>query len=569
MLDKLRVAGRGRWVAPGVVALVAVGVYVNALGNELVYDDRKLIPANERMQDPWRVDRILLGSYWGEVLDSRHYRPLTVWTLALNYRVNEVLGLPGSHGVGFHLVNAALHAGASCAFLLLALRLGVAVAAGVAAALLFAAHPIHTEAVAFITGRAEPLALLLGASFLILHHRGRWKGAGVLYGLSLLSKESAAVYLFVALWLDICTKQPLKERWRTYGAYGLVLAGWLLLRQAALGTADGPINALDNPLVNASPLERVWTAATVQSAYLRLLVWPLGLSSDYSHAQIPLVSDPLHWGVAGFLAAAIAAAGVAWYFWPRSRMPAFVAGSYAILAAPTSNFLVLVPTIMGERLIYAPSAAFCLLLGWGFWRLAQRRGWGFRAGGLGLLCSYAALTVARNATWAEAETFYRTQLQSAPRSARAHLGMGRMHAEAGRLDSALIYSRSALEIYPDYSMAWHNLGLVHVRQRAWEEARRSFERAVALEPAYLKAWYNLGGVHLQQGAWPAAMNAFERMLALDPENAGAWTGVGVVRIRQGQLREAERAFARALAADPDDEQAQRYLAQVRQRLRGQ
>ena len=565
MLDGLRVADR-QWAALGLVALVAFGVYLNALGNELVYDDRKLIPANERMQDPWRLDRILLGSYWGEVLHSHHYRPLTVWTLALNYRANEVLGLPGAHGVGFHLVNAALHAGAGCAFLLLALRLGLAVAAGAAAALLFAAHPVHTEAVAFITGRAEPLAMLLGASFLVLHHRGQWKGAGALYLLSLLSKESAAVYLFVALWLDICARQPLKARWRVYAGYGLVLLVWLLLRQAALGAADGDISALDNPMVNASTLERVLTAATVQSAYLRLLVWPLGLSSDYSHAQIPLVSGPLDWGVVAFLAAVLLAAGVAWYLWPRTRMPAFVAGSYAILAAPTSNFLVLVPTIMGERLVYAPSAAFCLLLGWGLWRLAQRQGWGFWAGGLGLLCSYSALTVARNATWADAETFYRAQLQSAPRSARAHLGMGRMHAEAGRLDSALIYNRSALGIFPDYSMAWHNLGLVQVKQRAWEEGRRSFERAVALEPAYLKAWYNLGGVHLHQRAWPAARNAFERMLALDPGNAGAWTGVGVVRIRQGQLREAERAFARALAADPGNEQAQRYLAQMRERL---
>ena len=50
---------RGQWVALALVALVACGVYVNALGNELVYDDRKLIPANELMHDPWRVDRIL------------------------------------------------------------------------------------------------------------------------------------------------------------------------------------------------------------------------------------------------------------------------------------------------------------------------------------------------------------------------------------------------------------------------------------------------------------------------------------------------------------------------------
>ncbi len=564
-----KVAERGQWMALALVALVAYGVYANALGNELVYDDRKLIPANELMHDPWRVDRILVGRYWGEILHSHHYRPLTVWTLAFNYWANEFLGLPGAHGVGFHLVNAALHAAASCAFYLLMLRLGLAVHACLAAALFFAAHPVHTEAVAFITGRAEPLALLFGTSFLALHYRGQWKGAGVLYWFSLLSKESAVVYLFVALWLDICTAQPLKARWRAYGGYGLVLGGWLLLRQAALGATDSDISALDNPLANGAPLERVLTAATVQFAYLRLLVWPRGLSSDYSHAQIQLVSDPLNWGVAGFCVAVLTAAGAAWYLWHRAPMVAFVAGAYAILAAPTSNFLVLVPTIMGERLIYAPSAAFCLLLGWGLWRLGQRWGWSLWVGGLGLLCCYAVLTTARNATWADTETFYRTQFQSAPHSARAHLGMGRMHVEAGRLDSAQVYNLSALKIYPDYAMAWYNLGLLQVKQGAWDEALRSYNQAVSLEPAYLKAWYNLGGIHLQRGSWSKALKAFEQILILDPENAGAWNGVGVVRIRQGQLNEAARAFARALLADPDHAQAQHYLAQVRDRRRGQ
>ncbi len=560
-------AGRSRWAALALVALVACGVYANSLGNELVYDDRKLIPANELMHDPWRLDRILAGRYWGEILHSHHYRPLTVWTLALNYRANESLGLPGAHAAGFHVVNAAFHAGASCALLLLALRLGLALPASLAAALLFAAHPVHTEAVAFITGRAEPLAMMLGATFLLLHRRGKWIGAGALYGLSLLSKESAAAWLLAALWLDFCTARSLKARWRVYGGYVLVLVGWLAFRQAVLGPTDSQINALDNPLVDAALPERLLTAASVQFAYLRLLVWPLGLSSDYSHAQIPLVSGPLDGGAAGFLAAVLIAAAAAWRLRQRSPMVAFVVGSYAILAAPTSNFLVLVPTIMGERLIYAPSAAFCVLLGWGLWRLAQRRGRGVWAGGLVLLCTYAVLTVARNATWADGESFYRAQIQSAPRSARAHLGMGRMHAEAGRLDSAEACNRSALEIYPEYAMAWHNLGLVQVRREAWDEARRSFGQAVALEPAYLKAWYNLGGVHLQRGSWPEALRAFEQILALDPESAGAWNGVGVVRMRQGQLNQAARAFRQALEADPDHAQARYYLAQVRKRVR--
>ena len=346
------------------------------------------------------------------------------------------------------------------------------------------------------------------------------------------------------------------------------MVGWLLLRQAALGTADSDISALDNPLVNAAPLERVLTAATVQFAYLRLLVWPLGLSSDYSHAQIQLVSNPLDWEVIGFCAAVLMVAGAAWYWWHRLPMVAFVAGSYAILAAPTSNFLVLVPTIMGERLIYAPSAAFCLLLGWGLWRLAQRWGWGLWTVGLGLLGSYAVLTAVRNATWANAETFYRTQLQSAPAVP------GRIWGWTNACGGWTPRQRPNVQPLCSGDLSQLRDGLVQSRAFAGQagcldEALHSYEQAVALEPAYLKAWYNLGGVRLQRGEWSEALKAFEQMLILDPENAGAWNGVGVVRIRQGKLNEAARAFARVLVVDPDHEQARHYLAQVRERLRKQ
>ncbi|MEE3257728.1 MAG: tetratricopeptide repeat protein [Candidatus Latescibacterota bacterium] len=533
------------------------------MGNDLVYDDRKLIPANELMHDPWRLE-ILVGRYWGEVLHARHYRPLTVWTLALNFWSNEALGLPGAHGVGFHLGNALLHAGASCALYFLLLRLSLVASARLATALLFAAHPLHTEAVAFITGRAEPLSLLFGVSFLACHHRGRWRGAGGLYLLALLSKESAAVYLFVALWQDFCMAKSIKERWRTYGAYGLILGGWLLLRGVVLGAENIGISALDNPLVGSELSERFLTAATVQFAYLRLLIWPLGLSSDYSHAQIPLVGDPLTGGVVGFCVAVLLAGGVAWFYRHRWPLVVFAVGTYVILAAPTSNFLVLVPTIMGERLVYASSASFCMLLGWCFWRLERRFLRGVWIVFLSLLVGSISLTMSRNATWADAETFYRAQYHSAPQSARAYLGMGRMHAEAGRLDSAAIYCRGAVAIYPDYAMAWYNLGLVQTKQKIWVAALESYRRAIAIEPAYLKAWYNLGGVHMQRGNWSKALWAFEQMLALDSENAAAWNGLGVVYMRQGQLAAAARAFVTTLAIDPNHQRARLNLARVRE-----
>jgi tetratricopeptide (TPR) repeat protein len=552
------------WPRFAVFAL-ACGLYAGTLANELVYDDLKLIPHNPLMRDPWDVRALLMGRYWGEVLHSLHYRPLTVWTLALNYWTNQVLGLDGDQVVGFHLLNALLHASASCLLCLLCTRLGLPLATGLTTALLFAAHPIHTEAVTFITGRAEPLALVCGFFFLLFHHKNHWPLAGAAYFLALLSKESALAFLPAAMWMDACFKGLKKSDWKAPSAYGAVLAAWLLLRAAALGSMEAPISALDNPLTSASLGQRLCTAASVQLTYLRLQALPVRLSSDYSYNQIPLVDSPLDAGAAGFLAAVVLAGLATWALRRDHPIVPFAIGAYAILAAPTSNFLFLVPTIMGERLAYAPSAFLCLLLGWSLGRLAPKVGkpvW-VAAGLLVLAC--AVLTLERNSTWSSAELFYRAQYRSAPRSARAHLGMGKMHSEAGQLDSALFYYRGALEIFPPYALAWYNLGLAQTLKKEWDAALSSYSQAIALEPGYARAWYNLGGVYLQKGQLARALWAFEQLLSLDPDHADAWNSLGAVRWRQGNFRAAAQAFAQALALEPDHAEARRNLELLREK----
>ena len=548
------------------IAAVAVALYANTLSNELVFDDLKLIPENPQMHDPWDVGGIIQGRYWGEVLHSRHYRPLTVWSLALNYWLNEKMGLDGGHVVGFHLLNLALHTVVSCVLYVMLLRLSLPPPASLAAALLFAAHPIHTEAVTFITGRAEPLAALLILAFLLLHTKGKWVAAAACYLFALLSKESAAIALFVVGWLDLCLGWFERSRWKFYGAYGAVLLGWILLRIAVLKDLDLGISNLDNPLVDASWVERLYTAAAVQVDYLRLQLWPVGLSSDYSYKQVPLVDRFFDAGVLLFIAVTAAAVAGAWHARRAYPLVPLALGGYALAAAPTSNMLVLIPTIMGERLAYFPSLFFCLLAGWGLWMLRRKLGAGVWAGGGVLLIAWSALTVARNATWANAEVFYRAQYQSAPNSARAHMGMGKMHAQSGRLDSAMQYYRSALTLFPQYALGWYNLGLTQAMRREWDAALISFRRAVQQEPGYVKAWYNLGGVHMQRGETEKALTAFERMVKLDPQNADAWNSIGSVHAHRKSWPAALEAFQKAVAFNPRHADARHNLDLVRRQI---
>ncbi len=153
-------------------------LYANTLTNELVFDDQRLIEEQTAIRHPWDFVATFGGRYWGEIKkEDPLYRPLTIWSLALNYRVNRILSLPGEHPAGYRVANLLLHALASCALYRFLAQSGIAAGAGLAAALLFVTHPIHTEAVDAIANRSELLALGFGLTFLVLHGRRRWIGA--------------------------------------------------------------------------------------------------------------------------------------------------------------------------------------------------------------------------------------------------------------------------------------------------------------------------------------------------------------------------------------------------------
>jgi len=394
-------------------------MYVNTLRHEFVYDDLELILNHPLIRQPWNLPGIVLGTYWGGVRADALYRPLTIWTLALNYGANVALGLPLFLPFGFHLVNLLLHAAVGCLFFRILQELRLPLLSAFAAALLFVAHPIHTEAVAAIVGRAELLAALFGLLFVLWHWQGRTFLACGAYLLTMWGKESGVAFLGLVLLADVLLRPAGARRLSVerHIAYLFTLVGWFLLRALALRGTPSIIPFVENPLAVAPLPQRLLTAARVQVEYVLRQIVPVGLSSDYSYNQIPLITSPMNPYVLAFLIVAAGAAVLAWRLRKPHPIVPFALGSYAVLFTPTSNFIVPIGTIMGERLAYAPSLMVCLLAGYGLWRLYRRAGNTTFVLLAALLIAFGALTVARNRTWADELTFYRAQLASAPQSA--------------------------------------------------------------------------------------------------------------------------------------------------------
>src|SRR4029077_5792548 len=236
----------------------------------------------------------------------------------------------------------------------------------------FAVHPLHTEAVSSIAGRAEVLAAGFLFAAWILHLQDQQIPALICFVLALLSKESAVIFLPLLLVGDYA-----RGKWKPWLRYSLI-AGVTLVYLGLLWKIQGgrfgqvTISQLDNPLVVIPARWRILNALRVAWKYVALHFYPAKLSCDYSFNEIRVYRDWRHTLPAAL--AALAAAG-AWIWAVRKRRTGLIVagGIYLVGFAVTANILMPTGTIMAERLAYLPSAGFCLLLALGWSWLKDRQ----------------------------------------------------------------------------------------------------------------------------------------------------------------------------------------------------
>ncbi|MDP2956189.1 MAG: DUF1736 domain-containing protein [Longimicrobiales bacterium] len=539
-------------------AVAAVALYLRTVGFGWVYDDLMEVVLNTFIRSFSHLGEIFTTTVWsGSGMETFLYRPLALVTYALNYQVS------GAEPWSYHLVNVLLHAGASVLVVRLGLLWRLPVVAAGLGGLLFAAHPIHVEAVAAVFGRKDLLAALFVLAFALTHRgalvRGGWRRAAapVLLLAAMLSKEVGVVGLALVvaqdLWLETDRRAFLARREvpLLYASYLAVATLFLLARTSVTGGLGIPDTSFwDNPLVSATVGVRVATALVVVGKGLALLVAPLGQSPDYSFDAIPVVSSPLD---PRFLTTALVLAGIAALLATRrlraTALPLATAW-YALALLPASNLLVVTGTIFAERLLYLPSVAFCLLAGAGLaWAAERRRRWGTSLAVLAFV-GLGAGTLSYARFWTDDVTLFRRAAAAVPTSTKAHHKLGEELLRRGELGDALRSLDRALEIAPENAFASVTreqaraavvqrfgptpvapsqplpegvrddaeilcvLGLFRAQQGETAEALRLLEAAVEARPTLAEAWFNLGALRLEAGDGDAGRAALARFVAL-------------------------------------------------------
>jgi len=556
--------------------LVIVGaiwiVYSRALDAPFICDDSISIVENESIRRLWPLwsDGDKLGPLSKLRGSPVAARPLVNLSLAVNYHFGELAPR------GYRVVNIALHmlnVLLLAALVWRALRLPyfggrIADASGpiaFAVALVWALHPLVTEAVVYVTQRTELMASFcyLATLYASLRyweaHRVRWLvAAGLACWAGMASKEvMASAPVMVLLFDRTFISGSIPAAWqKSRPLYVSLFASWLLLVCLA-GPAPHTASAGFHLGVTAN--DWWYTQAMVLFMYLKLAVWPWPLSIHYAPPYLTSLAEAWMYVVPVVLIVALALT----LLWRRSAVGYLGAFALAILA-PTL-VVPIVTEIAAERRMYLPLAAIVTLVVVGGY-VALRHALAAKpalaivtSAALLLACVGGAVSGARLAAYADNVTLWQDVLAHDPTNATAQYNMGTIFLERGEPQQAVAYFERAIELRPQHAPAHHNLGAVLAALGRHDEATKEFERAVELEPGYALGRVKLGITAMNAGRTAEAKRQFEEALRWQPNHTDAHRGLAGVLLATGKLDDAVHHARAALDGAPNDAEAQNLL----------
>ncbi len=563
------------------LSLLALLPYANSVNGRFVFDDTVIVQGNDAIHglDAAHLKQIFGQHYW-KAVESKGglYRPVVMLSYAVDYALNA------EDPSGYHAMNILIHALNGILVFFLLEELFARRMLSLLTALCFVLHPIRTEAVASIVGRAEILSacFVLAAWLLYIRHcktgRVRWLGlSAAVFVLAVLSKESALAFVALLPATDfILGNGKLREIFlkRTvlgrYLAFVLAVALVLLLRYWVLGgLAPLYVNPRSNPLAAAPVWTRFLTATNVFGRYLGLLLWPMNLSADYSYNQIPLVTSIVSWSAAIPLALLLLL--VAGLFISARRYPVlFFSGLVFFLSfILTSNWIRPIGTIMAERLMYFPALGFncavafllCAGLSMPRWKTVSA------VAAVVLLAGYGFRTIDRNPDWRDHYRLFRSAVAASPDSYLAQSNYAAVLLnEKSDLRGAILHARKALEIVPEDPASHFTLAQASRRLGDLAGAAEAFRAVVRLAPRTTggaDALRAQAEVEEAMGSFPLARASYEKLHEWRPQDVTAGLALSRVYLRLGEREKAKQTLEQCqkqAPVSPAVKQALRELA---------
>ena len=504
--------------------ILSFAVFGNGIFGDFVFDDVAVVQNRGDLKDPSNFLNLFVSPY--HLLPKLGlFRPFTMASYAINHYINGLI-LPDSassfqQAAGFRIVNIIIHALNSFLVFWLVDHLFKNRFLSYATFLLFLVHPIHTEAVTSIVGRAELLAFFwsLAAIYFFIKKDALLSSISFLF--ALFSKEIALMALPIIFYTDWRGSGTFLVRTeRDLTAFFSVFFVYSALRYKALGAyffGDVTMTIVGN-LLNFLPLkERILTAFKVLYMYLERTVWPIHLSADYSYNTILPVSSFLNITFivgAGFLVLLL------WFLFSGKTNRTAAAFGALVFLSPyimISNLIKPVGTIMGERLMHFPSFGFLLLFSYFLLKLSEKTGRKLVYIILTLIIIFFSVrTIIRNRDWRDARTLFTATLEESPNSIIARMAMAAVHVKYDEWEDAKKQLNIALGIYEDNSRVQNLWGIIADHEGDQKSAEERYVRSLELNPDAVNAQINLAELYAKQGRLEEAGIMFKKVIEFYP-----------------------------------------------------
>lgn len=577
-------AFKRNWLIPAVMFILAFLLYGNTIRNGYNLDDTYVTQNNPKVQKGFAgIPEIFTSRYVDEEGNSFGYRPIAMATFAVEH------DLWGQNPHVSHLVNVLIY------WLILVLLFFTLrkvfqhthLLLVLIIVLLFAAHPIHTEAVASLKNRETLLSFLF--SVVSLRWFLQWTDkkriwpflCGTLFFLlAVLSKQDAITFIAViplAIFYYSSLTVPLpKPQWKiprvSWSTLKIIL--WIIIPLVILGVAGilvyklpdaylPPQNKVlynfENPQFVADPEYPTSPLAFYTLLfYLQKLLWPHPLGFYYGYKMIPEVS----WASPEVIFSLIFHIGLLIFaLWklPKKHMLSFAILYYLITISVFTNIVIKIPGIVGERMAFFPSLGFCIALQYLLFkltgidvnteRISKKKMVWLSLFMLIILIPYSIKTITRNSQWKDYLTLFSHDIDYLANSAKANNTYANQllkeaynndvinpppEVQQEYLELAVKHLKRTVEIDSTYKFAWNNLGYItyqHLDKKA--EGISYMEKAVQIDPDYEQAHFNLGYAFKQQRNFEQSIWHFQEAQRIDSgkmlyytEEADTWFQYG-------------------------------------------
>ncbi len=582
LLNKQGIAG---------IILVAITslVYLTSLPNAFVYDDYDYVVENKLVAAPsFSLIEVFTTPYPPHHPEQNLYRPIVTLTYLWDKTLWGIPPEPAKMATLFHLTNLLLHLGTVVMLYLLILKLPpvnsspsrIVIAAFCAG--LYGVHPLTTESVAWISGRAEILSAfwsLLSLSCLLNGIRAGSKGFVWIFGgwivfiLALFSKENALILpglvVLLMIWLSRYETFEWKKVWIAPAGYCLLAMLYYSSRSHIFGGI--PMEELAYAGI-ADPLTRVLVACKVMLRYLWMAFIPYGQSVFHEVEMERLISFICFLILAGLLIAAVSL---------KKKAPWFLFGlSFFFIALfPVSNLLVPIGTVIAERFLYLPLAGLVIALAFALATSGKPLPWMTGVILATVILHHGIKTAVRNTDWKNESTLWAAAEKIYPNAFIVQAQRGFAEAAFGRFPEsyrALERAGILLSLQPEIYQDKFATRILLKKQEVWtrlssapdapelmkiHEIARSgkLREAALLYAVYLDA--NPGSVSAHQslidclmrlGSFREAAHELRKLIKMSPDNGLLYGKLGFCQAQMSQFALARVNYKKALELNPSD-----------------